>query len=343
VDVQQKITALLDGERKTIHVAHLLREKVIPWAFVYDRPYDDKMRRLRGQAVEQGVCLAAVPPQGPGLRTLRCGEHADCLLNDARQAERRAQGLPCYDERTVACPLHFWGFRHALEVPPQQQEDEGGETRSERRTITPAGPLQLAAGLNATLALCATHWTELTQALVWNAPAYERDRILDLLRTNEPDVIYFYCHARGGQVDPNRTNPPYLEFQAAGGAPEQIRPQDFAGDPAWSHGPLVFLNACGTLGYSPDALSPFLKTLVDGRKASGVLGTEVPVAEALARDLSREFLVRFVAGATAGQALLDARRILLTGNNPLGLVYTLFAPADLVIERGGQPPAAPPA
>jgi len=335
-ELQEKINGLLEGGPKTIHVAHLLRDKVIPWAFVYDRPYNEKMRLLKGEPVEQGVCLAAVPPTGSDLRTLRCGEHAECLLNAERQAERKAQGKPLYDERTVACPLRFWGFRHVLEMPPQQVEDEK-DAHEERSKIKPQGALRLAAGLNATLALWNDHWKELSGVTTWIKPEFESDKILELLQANEPDLIYFYCHARGGQVDPDRTYPPYLEFQAAGGSAGQIRPQDFGGYPPWSQGPLVFLNACGTLGYSPDALSPFLKALVDGRRASGVLGTEVPVAEALAGDFAREFLSRFFGGTSAGRALLEARRVLLTKNNPLGLVYTLFAPADLNIELPGKP------
>jgi hypothetical protein len=263
---------------------------------------------------------------------LKCKEHVECLLHAERQAERKAQGLPLYDERTVACPLRFWGFRHLLEVPPQQVEGEE-QAHEEHPRIKPQGPLQLAAGLNSTLDLWNDHWKELGRVMAWIDPKFDSDEILDLLRTKQPDLIYFYCHARGGQVDPDRTYPPYLEFQAPGGSAGKIRPQDFGGDAPWSHGPLVFLNACGTLGYSPDALSPFLKTLVDGRQASGVLGTEVPVAEALAGDFSREFLERFLGGTSAGRAVLEARRVLLARNNPLGLVYTLFAPADLVIEK----------
>ncbi|HVR11456.1 MAG TPA: CHAT domain-containing protein [Thermoanaerobaculia bacterium] len=329
--LQDNVRRLLQDELKTIHVAQILREKVIPWAFVYDRRYDAKVSQLDGQPVEQGVCLAAVPRAGTRFGALRCGEHAECLLNEHVQAERRARGNRPYAEATVACPLHFWGFRHILEVPPGQQED-GEKTHDEQPPVERRGAPQLAAGLNATLLLTPSHWKDLSQTAAWIDPEYDRDRILDLLRRKEPDLIYFYCHAHGGQVDPERTYPPYLEFQAAGADPGRIEPQDFGGEKPWSHAPLVFLNACGTLGYSPDALSPFLKVLVDGRQASGVLGTEVPVAEALAGKFAHEFMTRFMAGITAGQAVVEARRVLLAQNNPLGLVYTLFAPADLKIK-----------
>jgi hypothetical protein len=72
-------------------------------------------------------------------------------------------------------------------------------------------------------------------------------------------------------------------------------------------------------------------TLVEGRLAAGVLGTEVPVVEILAGEVAHLFIVRFVKGAQAGAALLDVRRQLLNNKNPLGLVYTLFAPAELAI------------
>ena len=108
-------------------------------------------------------------------------------------------------------------------------------------------------------------------------------------------------------------------------------------DKAWSHRPLVFLNACGSLGYSPDALSPFLKTLVEGREASGVLGTDVPVAEILAGQVACAFMTKFLKeGKQAGQALLEVRQALLAKFNPLGLVYTLFAPAELVVDLYGN-------
>ncbi len=120
------------------------------------------------------------------------------------------------------------------------------------------------------------------------------------------------------------------------GSPGVIKPEHLE-DKAWSHRPLVFLNACGSLGYSPDALSPFLKTLVEGREASGVLGTEVPVAEILAGQVACAFMTKFLKeGKQAGQALLEVRQALLAKFNPLGLVYTLFAPAELVVDLYGN-------
>ena len=64
----------------------------------------------------------------------------------------------------------------------------------------------------------------------------------------------------------------------------------------------------------------------------GVLGTEVPVYEPLADEIARTFFTSFLDGEEAGAALLHARRRLLAKQNPLGLIYTLYAAAHLKLE-----------
>jgi hypothetical protein len=333
---QDALNTALTGERKVIHVAQLVREKVVPWAFVYDREYDAATKTRDGKPVQQGVCLA-----GLGSPGAECGVWDACLLSPKIRASREAAGEPAYLESTVACPLRFWGFRHVIEAPPQQVRDEKQDAREEAACIVPNGPLQFAAGLNGQLPTCSSHWAQLRGLGAGSGPLsdplYDRDAILDRLRAQDVDFIYFFCHARGGQFDDAQIDPPYLEFQREGAAEaEKILPQNFAGKTKWEHRPLVFLNACGTLGYSPDALSPFLKTLVDGRGAAGVLGTEIPVPEVLAGEVACAFIGRFVKGTSAGTALLEARRELLSRKNPLGLVYTLYAPAALAVDVDGD-------
>jgi hypothetical protein len=317
---RQSVADALADEGRVIHVAELLRDKVIPWSIVYDREFDSLNAPL--------ACLAALPDTSSALRANQCGTHPECLLHHSVQ--------PPNDPKDVACPLHFWGFRHIIEIPPQQVVEDGN-SREEVTCIKPKAAIQVAVGLNGALPTCPDHWTSLSKGRSWGEPMYSRADILKELQNQELDVIYFFCHARGGEMEEPRTDPPFLEFQISDAAQAQyIRPQDLAYKTRWSHGPLIFLNACGTIGYTPSALSPFLKALVDGRGASGILGTEVPVAEYLAGEVALSFFRRFEKGESAGSALLEVRRELLGKKNPLGLVYTLFAAAALAIDVDGD-------
>ena len=330
------IKDLLSGESKTLHIASVLRDKVIPWAFVYDGAYDEQKKNDEaGKPLQKGVCTAWLDEQAGSVRALACGEHPECLLHSAAQSARQQRGEPLYHEQTVVCPRHFWGFRHVLEVPPRQMDGESTDVK-EPTCIKPTGQVRLVTGMNASLGRYADHWRELCLIQPWQEPFYDRDALLTALKDELLDFVYFYCHARGGQADPG-VDPPYLEFEVPGsGLPGIVNPEHLE-ERVWRHRPLVFLNACGSLGYSPDALSPFLKTLVEGREASGVLGTEVPVAEALAGQVACEFIRKFLKeGMPAGQALLEVRQALLAKFNPLGLVYTLFAPAGLVVDLKGE-------
>jgi hypothetical protein len=158
--------------------------------------------------------------------------------------------------------------------------------------------------------------------------AYSRDEVLQSLKDRELDIIYFFCHARGGPG--SEVDPPQLEFKRKDGSvggfdASRVRPV------TWSHHPLVILNACNTVGFSPSTLSPFIRKFVHDCKAAGVIGTEVPVFEPLASEFAELFLATFLAGQPAGEALLGVRRELLRQYNPLGLIYTLYASADLHI------------
>ena len=158
---------------------------------------------------------------------------------------------------------------------------------------------------------------------------HARDDLLDMLEAEEPDVIYLYCHARSAGEG---VFEPHLELCAKGKSPGRITAGDIAGK-RWAHAPLVLLNGCSSVAFSPSAPSPFIQCLVRDRRASGVIGTEVTVWEALAGEMALRFLRHFLAGTPAGHALLNARWELLAKHNPLGLVYTLYAPAELKLAR----------
>jgi hypothetical protein len=329
------LRAALDPERQLIHVAHLLREKVIPWAAIYDRQYDEgKSLDANGDPVAKAVCLAAMPGEDGVLPATRCGVLKDCELHpDKILARKNADGSTVVPE-TVVCPLHFWGFKHIIEIPPQQVDDTRKAVHAQSDRVCAAATAELVAGVNSSLGLAKSHLAELATLVQnaappakWIASESNRDLILDKLKHTGLDFIYLYCHARGGESDPG-IHPPCLNFDG-----KPVTSADLACEQPWSHAPLVFLNGCGTLGCSPDALSPFIGALVDDRGASGIIGAEIPVWEQFASEFAKRFLEGFLKGLPVGDVLLDARRALLAQYNPLGVVYTLYAAAQLALER----------
>lgn len=98
----------------------------------------------------------------------------------------------------------------------------------------------------------------------------------------------------------------------------------------------MFINGCSTSGFSPYVPSEFIEQFIRGRKASAVIGAEVPVWEALATEVAKTFFDAFLSGKSAGESL-TARRALLARNNPLGLVYSLYGSADLKLGAAQSP------
>ena len=264
---------------------------------------------------------------------------------------KRARGCDCrqqrYCRRGNRLRTAFLGFRHIIELPPYQEDAEatpstiaaGTHAAPPRRAVTSAGnPVRLLLGYNAALGTAKAHRAELHALLakcklkaVWNNEVNSGDAFLAALGAAEPDLVYLFCHARGGLADP-ATRPPALELQeAVGREPSLIRAADLATGLQLTHHPIVILNGCNTAVFSPDALSPFIRHLVRDCEAAGVLGTEIPVFELLASEVARQFLTRFLDGESAGKALLDIRLDLLARGNPMGLAYTLYAVAELKI------------
>ena len=331
---RERLKGTLNAPGQVIHVAHVLLKKVVPWSLLYDAEFD----RSGAEA-----CLAALPGSDGSPGATACGTHPGCLLH----RERAARGGPPLAEKRVACPLHLWGFKHQVEIP-LQQVPPGGKARQVAERVLSERPVQLVAGLNERLSQARTHLAaleklveELGGAADWRVKEFERDAILDRLAgESELDVIYLYCHARGGRADPRRRYA-CLEFRDAAGKPGQITSGNLAQGSYWTHHPLVVLNGCGTVAFSPDALSDFLPVLVQDRGAAGLLGTEISVWEALAGEFAYEFLRAFLGGASAGKALLAARHALLAQRNPLGLAYTLYADADLQLQGAPVPSTTP--
>ncbi len=91
--------------------------------------------------------------------------------------------------------------------------------------------------------------------------------------------------------------------------------------------PIVFLNMCHSADLMP-GMGRGLTRLFMKSDASAVIGTECPMTAVFADRFGYEVLTQLTEGATAGQAVLDARRHFHEGRNPLGFAYTLYGRSD---------------
>lgn len=328
------IRTALEPADQTIQVAQILRLHVIPWSFLYTRELDPRPgdRDATGKLTNMPVCLAALPDAKGELPVKSCGTSKNCVLhqNSALKPEH------------VVCPLQFWGFKHVIEIPPKQIDTKAktataaaARPSAVQTAIKVKGDARVVAGVNSSLGYESSHFTNLgTLKTRYPLATFKQQYTFADLRAELAKspfhIAYFFCHAEGG-VNVNTQ----IILQAALGVPEPVLAYQFGNlfkGQKWNPPALVFLNACRSNNYSPEALSPFLGTFVDTLGASGLIGTEVDVWDIFAAEVGKLFLENFLNGEYAGMSLLKARRVLLAKNNPLGLVYTLFASADLHLE-----------
>jgi hypothetical protein len=339
-ETRTALQAVLGAGECTIHIANMLVEKTIPWATIYDGEVAKPDANEAG--VAYAACSAPVSGADGQLRDIACGTDETCPLNPKHLADCRAKGEPVPQVDSVICPLRFWGFRHVIEVPPLQVSEKKTPPTMVRE-IAASNPPRLVMGYHSGLATAPDHVKAM--CLLMKGPpvrgdigtAYAARRaLLDALGQTDADLVYLFCHTRGGVYAVEKVHPPELDL-----ADGEIVALDLGNRGPWSHHPLVILNGCNTAGFSSDALSPFITALVEDCGAAGVLGTEVPVPEELAAEVAKIFMTEFLDGHSAAEALLAARRRLLAKRNPLGLVYTLYAAADLGLRRRVQQPERP--
>ena len=102
----------------------------------------------------------------------------------------------------------------------------------------------------------------------------------------------------------------------------------------WVQGnPVVFLNACRTSNMAPKYLLNFARYFLESG-ARGVIATECKVPDgAFAAEFAKRVYTSFLKGEQLGLSLLAARRYYLERANPLGLMYSLYGPPSVRIQR----------
>jgi hypothetical protein len=95
--------------------------------------------------------------------------------------------------------------------------------------------------------------------------------------------------------------------------------------------PLVILNACETGRINTMTTRHFAGDFIR-YGARGVVATEHAVPDTLAFEFTEELYVHLLKGKKLGESMIETRRELLGRGNPIGLLYSLYAPAAIKLE-----------
>jgi len=278
-----------------------------------------------------------------------CGVFKEQLLTgstllDQPTACRAQAGCPLRaDIGDTVCPLGFWGFLHEVEQPLQQvtptSVDEvppqlvGGAYRQAATIdLVPGDDLRIVIAYYPRLPAVGQHLSELqTLGNSCGAQIQTEDRRAEIvgtmLRQGGFHLGYFYCHAEA------QDNVVRLKLGPAD-QPGTIAAADL--DPRWRLNwrgkphPLIVLNACETVAMVPERVGELMLQL-RFLGSSGVIGTEIEVRTELASEVGARLMKAMLDRRSVGEAFTGLRLGLLAEGNPLGLAYTLHAPAGLHI------------
>jgi hypothetical protein len=315
----------------------------IPWAALYSLPLDTGRQAEMELCAEFKAQLQANDWSADGTDLV---DKKD-LLDDPEECRSQTH-CPLADrqrERVTICPFGFWGIRHQVEQPLQQvtptpldqvpeELKDPAFNQSSFLMRAAGGKVRMAMGIDRDIPGAAEHSEEMPTLDPGNrldvVCQEERDQVMALLEEGGYHFYYFYCH---GEVD-NGEFKLKLGPTASPGfiASADLHPRYIR----WSdQQPFVVLNGCETMALTPELIHGFLEKL---RRlgALGIVGTEIKVWTQLARPLGRTVVRHLLAGRSVGEAFLEARRHLLRQYNPLGLVYTLHAPATLHLHDPGE-------
>jgi hypothetical protein len=97
--------------------------------------------------------------------------------------------------------------------------------------------------------------------------------------------------------------------------------------------PLVIMNACETGNLNPLYTGNFAREFLR-YGAGGVVATECAIPDDFAADFAEQLYTRLLAGEPLGESLLVTRRYFLEKhNNPLGLLYSMYASPTIRLAR----------
>jgi tetratricopeptide (TPR) repeat protein len=326
-DAPQQVEQTLRHEASAgpaiVQIARPTTEKLaIPWQMAYDLPLQTTDRDI--------YHCRSLREFGP----------------DAEIAAKIPSKCPHLDEhpkgRSILCPFGFWGLSHILEVPPHLGEQPGLPRVVDTDVDV---PLTTLVGWNAQLSPepesfreSQRHLTALRHVLGILMPVVQSRRQLgEALGPSDMDLVYLYCHGERYTPPGASVSDPLLVL----GSGESFTPQDVSGwsqlydwpDPHWrDRPPLVVLNACHSGASLAATLADFVGVFTQTAGAAGVIATEVTLEQKVAGLAMETFLTELaIPGISVGEAMRRMRWTLLKRGNLMGLAYSPYCAADLLL------------
>lgn len=284
----------------------------MPWAAIYDRRLDT------ADPTRLQLC--------PGFQA--------CLAADAKACDAACPVDP-RQKRNYVCPLGFWGIRHEVEQPLKQvtptpvgerppELDVRAFSEAARIPVRPSADDGFVV-YDAQVDPGAAHVTEIGTLLWGVKPVTDGYGFRDALETGAARAFYVLCH---GEIDPHAPTAE-LCFRLAGPSGDVSLPASAVFDDGDYDPFLVFFNACDSSAITPEVAHTWMEKLQD-LGAIGVIGTEVKVRTAFAKQVASAVFGSLREGHTLGRAFLDLRRARLRDAlDPSGLLYSFHASADL--------------
>ncbi|MFK0200538.1 hypothetical protein [Streptomyces lavendulae] len=326
--VDQELPAA-DDQPSTIQIARVRNSTyVFPWPVLYDLPLNDPRF-----GVEDSDWYRPCPVIDHWQRdVIEAGYPHTCPYGSGHRLD-------------TLCPYGFWGFRHAVEVPPSARPGI-----PVRREIPYRDATRMVVGQtldnDLDLKAISAHLTRLERGLqVQEAVRQTSSTGLGAaLAAPELQFVYFFCHGlRESQRDP------YIGPVLGIGVHDEISTHQITtwDEVLWtprqehwrSAAPLVVINGCHTAEISPEALVSFVDAFTHASSA-GVIGTEVMLHQNVAAEAAERFFGHFTdhEGLGVGEAVRRMRLDLLGKGNVMGLAYTPYCSSELRLLR--TPPAA---
>jgi len=163
---------------------------------------------------------------------------------------------------------------------------------------------------------------------------YAERRFNGQYRTPVDQIQHFVCHC---EIDEEVTSDSRLRLSLGNEATIADLQSFFATfeeKSASEGGPLIFLNACESSRIDPMGVTSFPRFFLQENRNRGFIGTETNIPDAFAADFSQCFYRALLKGLSVGKAIYQAKWTMLREkNNPLGILYVIYADPDLRVSK----------